>query len=115
MTKVMTKSEQRTRRRRRIRSRISGTADMPRLSVFKSSRFIYAQLIDDENGITLASASSMKTKKKKSDAATEVGKAVASAAKAKGVSKVVFDRGGYIYTGRVKAVAEAAREEGLVF
>lgn len=108
------KKENRNRRHLRIRSKVKGTAARPRLSVFKSNKFVYTQIIDDESGTTLASATS---KGKKSgaglSAAKEVGKEIAALAKSKKVSKVVFDRGGYIYTGKIKAVAEGAREGGL--
>lgn len=117
MTRINSKKEQRQRRRNRIRAKVSGTASLPRLAVFKSLKYIYAQLIDDENGVTLASASSLalKGKKTKLELAKEVGVALAKEASAKKVSKVVFDRGGYIYTGRVQALADGAREGGLVF
>lgn len=95
------------RRHKRIRAKISGTADMPRLSVFKSNRFIYAQLIDDVKGNTLASASSNDAKK--------VGSELAKKALALKIEKVVFDRGGYLYAGKIKAVADSAREGGLKF
>jgi large subunit ribosomal protein L18 len=116
MTRINTKSEQRTRRRNRIRAKVSGTAAIPRLAVFKSLKYIYAQLIDDEAGVTLASATSkgMKTKGK-TIAAKEVGTELAKKASEKKIAKVVFDRGGYIYTGRVKALADGAREGGLNF
>jgi large subunit ribosomal protein L18 len=97
----------RKRNHKKIRAKISGTPERPRLSVFKSNTAIYAQIIDDERGVTLASA-------KGSDAA-KVGAEVAKAAKGKEVETVVFDRGGYIYTGKVRALAEAAREAGLKF
>ena len=107
----------------RIRKKVSGTAERPRLAVFRSVSHIYAQIIDDIQGLTLAAASSLdadlKDKKLKNgagtDAATEVGKLVAARAKKAGVSKVVFDRGRYLYHGRVKAVAEGARTGGLEF
>ncbi len=106
----------RDRRRKRIRAKISGTESCPRLSVFKSNAFIYAQLIDDENGKTLAAASSLKTSKgSKTESAKNVGIEIAKTAKSKNISKVVFDRGGFIYTGRVRALAEGAREGGLEF
>ena len=89
---------------------------MPRLSVFKSNKFIYAQLIDDTKGATLAAASSKESKAKKPLlSAAEVGKEIAKKAVAAKITKVVFDRGGYIYTGRIKAVADGAREAGLTF
>lgn len=117
MTRINTKSEQRTRRRNRIRAKISGTASIPRLAVFKSLKYIYAQLIDDENGVTIASATSLaiKGKSTKTEKAKQVGKEIAKKGAEKKVSKVVFDRGGYIYTGRVKALADSAREAGLKF
>ncbi len=105
----------RDRIKNRIRSKVSGTAERPRLTVFKSNKYIYAQLIDDTTGTTLAEANSANMKAKKMDAATEVGKALATAAKAKKITKVVFDRNGYIFTGRVLALADAAREAGLEF
>ncbi len=117
MTRINTKSEQRTRRRNRIRAKISGTASIPRLAVFKSLKYIYAQLIDDEAGKTLASATSLaiKGKSTKTAKAVQVGKLIAEQALERKISKVVFDRGGYIYTGRVKALADSAREGGLKF
>jgi large subunit ribosomal protein L18 len=102
----------------RIRAKIAGTAERPRLNVYRSLNHIYAQVIDDAQGVTLASASTMAAKIKTGGniaAAKEIGKAVAEAAVAKGVKKVVFDRGGYLYHGRVKALADAAREAGLDF
>lgn len=111
-----TKKTQRTRRQNRIRAKVIGTSLKPRLSVYKSNKFTYAQLIDDKDGKTLASASDVKvTKKGKLGRALEVGKAVAEKAKGLKIKKVVFDRGGFIYTGRVKAVADGAREGGLEF
>ena len=109
----------RARRKRRIRSRVEGTADRPRLSVFRSARHIYAQVIDDLQGKTLAAAST-KTKDfggsgSKSEIAKSVGEAIAKACKAQGVEKIVFDRNGYLYHGRVRALAEGAREAGLQF
>ena len=111
-------STTRDRRRKRIRSKISGTSLRPRLSVYKSNSYIYAQLINDDTGVTIAAASSMDTKGKKlnkTDSAKVVGTELAKLAKAKGVEKAVFDRGGFIYTGRVRALAEGAREGGLQF
>ncbi len=102
----------------RVRARISaGTAERPRLNVFKSNTGIYAQVINDETGITVASASTktLKLNGNNIENASKVGKAVAEAAKSAGVNEVVFDRGGYIYHGKVKALAEAAREAGLKF
>ena len=104
------------RRHARVRAKISGTAEAPRLSVFRSNTSIYAQIINDETGETLASASDLKeSKETKIERAEKVGMAIAEAAKAKKITKVVFDRGGYLYAGRVKALAEAARKGGLQF
>lgn len=107
----------RRRLRRSIRKKISGTAERPRLSVYKSNKAIYAQVIDDQVGNTLAYATSLELDKTPANVemAKEVGKKLAEKAKANGVSTVVFDRGGYIYHGRVKALAEGAREGGLKF
>lgn len=112
----------RARRHRRVRARVSGTASRPRLNVFRSLANIYAQLIDDQAGVTLVSASTVDTDlkqplagKKKSEQAKLVGMAVAERAKAKGITAAVFDRGGYRYHGRVKALADGAREGGLEF
>ena len=119
---VMTKEEIRDRIHRRIRKRVEGTGERPRLAVFRSQSHIYAQLIDDERGRTVCAASSLDkelkaAKKRGGDVATAkaVGSLIASRAKEKGVSAVVFDRGGFQYHGRVKALAEAAREGGLKF
>ncbi len=105
--------------RSRIRKTVNGTAECPRLSVFRSNKAIYAQIIDDLKGHTIAAASSMESgvdkKANKVDQAIAVGKIVAQKATAAGVSAVVFDRGGYLYHGRVKALAEGAREAGLKF
>ena len=110
---------QRKRRHRRVRGKISGTPERPRLNVFRSEKHIYAQVIDDAKGHTLCSASSLEKefegRGSNKEAARIVGKIVAERALAKGISTVVFDRGGYIYHGRVKELAEAAREGGLVF
>lgn len=107
---------QRKRRQLRIRGRVFGTAKRPRLSVFRSAKYIYAQLIDDEKGVTLASASGLEVKKgTKKERAAAVGEAIAVRAKKKKIKKVVFDRGGYAYHGRVKVVAEEARKGGLEF
>jgi large subunit ribosomal protein L18 len=112
----------RVRRHQRVRKHLTGTPDVPRLNVFRSLAEIYVQVIDDEHGFTLASASTIDgelVKKlkgmKKTEQAREVGKLVATRAKEKGIKKVVFDRGGYRYFGRVKALADAAREAGLEF
>ena len=116
MNKSNKKTEKKNRRHAKIRTRLSGTSDRPRLSIFKSNRFMYAQLIDDEAGKTIASVSSMSIKKgTKSAQAKEVGTHIATKAKAAKISKVVFDRGGFAYKGRVKNVAEGAREGGLIF
>ena len=114
------KSTARLKIKYRIRKKISGAAAKPRLSVFRSNSDIYAQLIDDNNGVTLASASSKQKdiqaqKAPKVDKSKLVGAAIATKAKELGITTVVFDRGGYIYHGRVKAVAEGAREGGLLF
>lgn len=106
----------RTRRKLRIRKKVQGTAERPRLSVFRSSKHIYAQVIDDASGTTIAQASSTKgADGSKLDVAKSVGSAVAKACIDKGVEQVVFDRGGYQYHGRVRALAESAREAGLKF
>lgn len=111
----------RARRQRRVRARVRGTAEKPRLSVYRSTGHIYAQLIDDNAGKTIAGASDLTLEKKdvkglkKSEIATEVGKLIAEAGKKKGVEKVVFDRNGFAYTGRVAALADGAREGGLKF
>ena len=109
----------RERRHRRVRGKVRGTAERPRLVVFRSNRGIEAQLVDDDAGRTLAAASHLGLKKSfkgdKSEQAAEVGKALAAAAKSAGVETCVFDRGGYLYHGRVKALADGAREGGLSF
>lgn len=106
----------RTARKRRIRARVNGDALRPRLAVFKSTTAIYAQIIDDAAGKTLASANSLKIKKgTKVEKAAEVGKLVATAAQAAKIEAVVFDRGGFLYSGRVKILADAARAAGLKF
>jgi large subunit ribosomal protein L18 len=118
---ALTKSERRTRIKHRIRKIVSGTAETPRLNVFRSNKQIYVQLIDDINGVTLASASSLNKEileKKginKVQQAEEVGKLVAKVAKEKGIENVIFDRNGFLYHGRVKALADAARKGGLKF
>lgn len=111
------KVKRRNRIKAHVRTKISGTAEKPRLTVFRSNAQIYAQIIDDVKGVTLASASSRGSKEKmtKTEQAASVGKAIAVAATAAGVSEVVFDRNGYLYHGRVKQLAEAAREGGLKF
>ena len=100
------------RRKARVRKKIKGTAERPRLNVFRSNKHIYAQVIDDNSGVTIAASSSQV---KGSDAARKVGETVAKLAIGKGVEKVVFDRSGYLYHGRIKALADAAREAGLKF
>jgi large subunit ribosomal protein L18 len=116
---VMTAPQARARRHKRVRKKISGTAERPRLVVFRSNRGITAQLVDDLEGKTLAAASWLQVKKSfkgdKTAQAAEVGKLLADAAKKAEIEVVVFDRGGYLYHGRVKALAEAAREGGLKF
>lgn len=114
---IKTYANNRIKRHVRIRSTISGTATRPRLSLFRSSAHIYAQLIDDLSGKTLAQASdaTMKEKMTKTDKAKLVGKNIAASGKAVKITKVVFDRGGFSYHGRVKALADAAREGGLEF
>lgn len=110
MNKVKKLNQIRKRRKTRIRARIKGTADKPRLSIFKSNRYIYIQLIDDVAGKTLVSVSAGNLKK----AAVKIGKAIAEKAIAKGIKKVVFDRGRYKYHGQIKDIADAARDGGLV-
>ena len=115
---VLTVREARQRRHRRVRGKITGTAMRPRLTVFRSNKGISAQLVDDDSGRTLAAASWQQLKKfkgSKTEQATEVGKLLAANAKQAGIERVVFDRGGYLFHGRVKALAEAAREGGLQF
>ncbi len=118
ITKTNRKLE-RERRHERVRTKISGTPECPRLCVFRSNTNLYAQVIDDVNGVTLASASTLdkevKTKKSNKEAAKEVGTLVAKRAIEKNIKSVVYDRGGYIYHGVVKELAEAAREAGLEF
>ncbi len=114
------KNAVRKKRHARVRTKLSGTAARPRLNVFRSNKHIYAQLIDDVNGVTLASASTLDKdvnveSASNSDAAVKVGELVAKRAVEKGVKTVVFDRGGYLYHGRIKALADAARENGLEF
>ena len=117
MVKQIDKNEARLRRHRRVRNKISGTAARPRLDVFRSAKHIYAQIIDDEQGVTLVSASTMDKDFNgfggNVEAAAEIGKKVAAKALEKGITEVVFDRGGYVYHGRVKALADGAREGGL--
>ncbi len=115
---ALTKLQRRKRIKNRIRKIVSGTAAKPRLSVFRSNKEISAQLIDDVAGVTIASTSSLALKNAKGskvEVATEVGKALAGQAAKAGIQNVAFDRNGYLYHGRVKALADAAREEGLKF
>ncbi|MDP4095935.1 50S ribosomal protein L18 [Paenibacillus sp. P96] len=116
------KNKARVRRHLRVRKKITGTAARPRLNVFRSSKHIYAQLIDDVAGVTVAAASTVDKELSGEiknggsvEAARKVGELVAKRAKEKGVSEIVFDRGGYLYHGRIQALAEAAREAGLEF
>lgn len=113
----MTQSKKDSRQRVRfaIRKKVSGTSERPRLAVFRSNKEIYAQLVDDVAGNTLASASSKEAKGTKTEQAAAVGTLIAENAKKAGISNVVFDRGGFLYHGRVKALAESAREAGLKF
>ena len=113
---VLTKPQRRLKRRRRVRAKVVGTAERPRISVFRSNRGISAQLIDDLSGRTLAAVEAIEFRGVgKSDQPAQVGKALAERAKQAGIETAVFDRGGYQYHGRVKALAEAAREGGLAF
>ncbi|HEY9710657.1 MAG TPA: 50S ribosomal protein L18 [Oculatellaceae cyanobacterium] len=118
----LTRKESVHRRHRRVRRKVNGTAERPRLAVFRSNEHIYVQVIDDERQHTLAAASTVESELKSElksgsncDASTEVGKLIAKRSIEQGISKVVFDRGGNLYHGRVKALAEAAREAGLDF
>ena len=122
MIKKIDKNMERQRRHLRVRKKVFGTAETPRLSVYRSLNHIYVQLIDDVKGVTLCSASTMEKDVKaeikdmtKTEAAKVVGKKAAEKALAEGIKAVVFDRGGYLYTGRVQAVADGAREAGLNF
>ena len=117
MIKKESKNVSRIKRHEKIRKTLSGTKETPRLNVFRSNTAIYAQLIDDVKGVTLASSSSLELKQKNNnlEAASAVGKDIAAKAKQAKIKTVVFDRGGYLYHGRVKALAEAARENGLEF
>ena len=119
MIKKFDSNKARLKRHRRVRAKISGTPERPRLNVFRSSKHIYAQLIDDINGVTLASASSMDKGFEGSgsnvEGARKVGEAIAKNAAGKGTSEVVVDRGGYLYDGRVEALAEGEREKGVKF
>jgi large subunit ribosomal protein L18 len=117
MNKSITKSKNLTARHKRIRAKISGTAERPRLAVYKSNRYLHAQLIDDEARKTLIGISTkdVAAKQKKMDAAKALGTEVAKRAKAAGVSAIVFDRGGFRYTGRIETFAQAVREGGINF
>ena len=122
MAKIRTNKGRRVMRHIRVRRKVGGTAERPRLSVYRSLNHVYAQVIDDSQGVTLAAASSLesavksqKDGKRKVDVAGLVGELIGERATGKGISRVVFDRGGYQYHGRVKALAEAARKGGLVF
>jgi large subunit ribosomal protein L18 len=116
---ALSKLEKRIRIKRRVRGKISGSSELPRLSVYKSNKEIYAQLIDDNSGKTLASASSREkgvdANGTKIEISAAVGKAIAAKAKAAGIESIVFDRNGFVYHGRVKALADGAREGGLKF
>ena len=115
---VLTKRERRLRRRRRVRARLTGTAERPRLSVYRSNRGVFAQLVDDRNGHTVAAVNWIEPELRKLSASAQAkraGELLAERAKAAGVETCIFDRGGYKYHGRVKALAEGAREGGLVF
>ena len=113
---MQTKQEKRIRLKKKIRTKIQGTAERPRLSVFRSNKFIYAQVIDDGSGKTLAEANDVKTAKgTKIERAKEVGRAIAATCAKAGIKKVVFDRNGFKYTGRIKLVADEARTGGLEF
>ena len=119
MVKNFDKNAQRVKRHTRVRGKISGTPERPRLNVFRSNANMYAQIIDDVNGVTLAAASTLEKDfegaQGNKEAAKKVGQMVAERAKAKGVEEVIFDRGGYVYHGRVAELAEGAREAGLKF
>jgi large subunit ribosomal protein L18 len=122
MIGIIDRNSERLRIHKRVRTKISGSSDRPRLCVYRSSRYIYAQIIDDSQGKTLAAASTIEKDLRGEckgtgniEASKLVGKKIAERAKSKGIETVVFDRGGYLYHGRVKAVAEAARESGLKF
>ncbi len=118
---ALTKQQRRIKIKGRVRSKLSGTKDIPRMNVFRSNKQIYVQLIDDTTGVTLVSAGSTEKdlageeKMNKIEQAKMVGKSIAEKAREKGIEKVVFDRNGYLYHGRIKSLAEAARENGLKF
>ena len=114
---MITKQDRRNKIKTRIRGKISGTAERPRMTVFRSNKSIYVQLVDDTKGVTLASASSkaVDAQGKKSEIAAKVGELITERAKAAGIESVVFDRNGYLFHGRVKSLADAARNAGLKF
>ena len=115
--KELIKKKIRTRIHNKVRSKVSGTSDVPRLSVFRSNKYMFVQIINDETGTTLVSVNDKEIKKdiNKTDAGKQMGKLIAKKAQEKKISKVVFDRGRYKYHGRIEAVAQAARESGLIF
>jgi large subunit ribosomal protein L18 len=122
MIKKADKNKARVKRHLRVRKKINGTTSRPRLNIFRSSKHMYAQIIDDTNGVTIVAASTLDKDLKDNvsnggsvEAARKVGTLIAERAKAKGINNVVFDRGGYLYHGRVQALADAARESGLEF
>lgn len=116
MSRALHTAQKRDRRHARIRAKIEGTTKRPRLAVFRSNKYVYAQIIDDGKGVTLASASSLKNKKgTMKEKAEKVGEMIAKAAAEKKIKEVVFDRGGFVYTGRIKVLAESARKHGLSF
>jgi large subunit ribosomal protein L18 len=115
MEKTQYKHAKRAVRHNRIRAKVTGTSERPRLAIYKSNRFVYAQLIDDTKGVTLASADSRSTKGTMTEGAVAVGATIAKAAVAKGVTAVVFDRGGFKYQGLIAALADSARGNGLTF
>jgi large subunit ribosomal protein L18 len=112
---TLSKKEGRTRRHNRIRSKVQGTTERPRLAVFRSNRYISVQVIDDTKGTTLAAATSKGIKGGMREAAAKVGASIASLAKEKGVTTIVFDRGGFTYGGTIEALAQGARDGGLIF
>ena len=112
---MLEKKEKRIKRHKKIRAKIWGSAKKPRLCVFRSAKHIYAQLIDDEKGKTIAAASDLELKKVKDNRAKKVGELIAKKAKDNKIEKVIFDRAGYLYHGQIKSLAEGAREEGLKF
>jgi large subunit ribosomal protein L18 len=115
MEKTQYKHAKRAGRHARIRAKVKGTSERPRLAVFKSNRFVYAQLIDDTKSITIAAADSRSTKGTMTEGAVAVGAAIAKAATSKGITAVVFDRGGFKYQGLIAALADSARSNGLAF